>query len=159
MRNKRKKDFVVKKERLISLTVDIRFIIKLIFITLILIAIWYIIQFRHLDVYLTDSSKYSHYLFTILVSVLMLMILVSIGLFFGNLGRSYKIAIILIIFYFAYLGYEYIGIGINFRSNFHLLNEPVFETNTRKGMDFFTENILLLFVLFMISFPFEHEKK
>lgn len=159
MRNKRKKDLVVKKERLVSISIDIKFIIKLIFIGLLLISIWYIIQFEHLLVYLNDSSKYSHYLFTILVSVLMLMILVSIGLFFGNLGRGYKIAIILLIFWFAYLGYEYIGIGIEFRSNFNLLNEPVFETNSKKGMDFFIENILLLFILYMISFPFEHEKK
>ena len=131
---------------------------KLIGLALLLISIWFIISYKHLYIYLHTTSKYKYYLFMVLVSILTLMISLSIGLWFGNLGKWFKIFILAMVIYFAYLGYTYAGLGIDFRTNFGLLNEPVFETNSTKGMDFFVENIVLLIILYFISLPFESEK-
>ena len=157
-KKKNNRDLVVKKERLISVNVDIQFIIKIILVSLLLIAIWYILQYKHLYLYLSKSKKYEYYLFMILVSVLTLMISLCIGLWLGNIGKYFKVVIIIMVFYFIYLGYEYIGLGIDFRTNFGLLNESVFETNTKKGINFFTKNIHLLLIAYIISLPFESEK-
>lgn len=155
---KRNKEFVVKKERFISITLDVKFIMKLIGLALLLISIWYILQYKHLILYLNTVGKYEYYLFMILVSILTLMISLSIGLWFGNLGKWFKIFILIMVIYFAYLGYMYTGLGIEFRTNFGLLNEPIFESNSEKGLDFFIENLPTLIVLFFISIPFESEK-
>lgn len=152
------KDLVVKKERLISITLDVKFIIRLILIALLIISIWFILYYKHLLIYLHPTSKYKYYLFMSLVSILTLMISLSIGLWFGNLGKIFKIFMLIMIVYFAYLGYTYIGLGIEFRTNYGLLNEPVFETNSTKGIDFFVENIFLLVILYFIGLPFESEK-
>jgi len=155
---KKDKTLEIKKERLVSITLDVKFIMKLIAIGIILISIWYIIYFKHIYIYLHETSKYKYYLFMTLVSILTLLITLAIGLWFGNLGKIYKLVILIMILYFAYLGYAYLGLGIEFRTNYGLLRYEIFETNSKKGIKFFVENIYLLIILYFISLPFESEK-
>lgn len=155
---KKDKTLEVKKERLISITLDVKFIMKVIAIGLFLIFIWYILYFKHIYIYLHQTSKYKYYLFMTLVSVLTLLITLAIGLWFGNLGKFFKIIVLIIVLYFAFLGYEYLGIGIEFRTNFGLLEYEKFETNSYRGIRFFVHNIYLLIILYFISLPFESEK-
>ena len=54
--------------------------------------------------------------------------------------------------------YKYLGIGIEFRTNFGLLEYEKFETNSYRGIRFFVHNIYLLIILYFISLPFESEK-
>lgn len=152
------KTLEVKKERLVSVNMSFQFLIKLILFSLLLLSIWYVLHYKHVYIYFSKTSKYKYFLFMLLVSVLMLMTTVAIGFYLGNLGNWIKITVILIVVYFSWLGYEYIGIGIDFRTNFGLLNESVFETNTKKGMDFFLRNVYWLIILYFISLPFESEK-
>jgi len=158
MTKNKNKDLVVKKERLITFNLNITTIIKVIIICLLLICLWYILYFKHVYIYIHETSKYKYFLFMTMVSILTLLTFMCIGLWFGNLGKYFKVGVIIICLWFAWLGYEYMGIGIDIRTNFGLLRESVFETNSKKGIDFFIENIFLLIILYFISLPFESEK-
>jgi len=152
---------VYKKERRFKVNIELMTILKLIILLGLLFLAFWIIYDKYIVIYITEPiDKDVSYLFTILVSLMMLFFLVGCGITIGATSRNIKILIVIIIVYLIYLGYTNIGFGIRFRKNFHLLVFDIYESNSYKGILFFILNFLDFWIfVYIISFFFETEKE
>lgn len=151
----------VKKERFFKVSISAKSIILICFYLGLIFLIWYIIEYNHLDIYLIDDQdKSTGYLFTILVSIMLLLFLVSCGFIFDIKQTKYRLFIFIFILYLIIQGFTSIGFGFRFNTNFGLLVYENYESNTYHGIKFFTFNFVGFFIwIFIISLFFESEKE
>jgi len=152
---------VYKKERRFKINIELMTILKLIILLGLLFLAFWIIYDKYIVIYIIEPiNKDVGYLFTILVSLMILFFLVGCGITIGTTSRNIKIFIVIVIVYLIYLGYTNIGFGIRFRKNFHLLIFDTYESNSYKGILFFILNFLDFWIfVYIISFFFETEKE
>lgn len=148
------KNLTVKKERRFRVGISLRTIIYIILIILLIIFIIFILVKEHLVLYFTrEGSIYEIYLFSILVPLMLLIYLLSCGISISfSTNAIVKLLILGIIIYLIYLGYTTIGIGIQFATNFDLLNYEFYESNSYRGIKFFMWNYFpFFFFIYIIS--------
>lgn len=152
---------IVKKERFFKIYFDLSTLLKILGYLTIIIFIWYILDQKYIIVYLTHPrSKNIGYFFTILVSIMLMLFLVSCGFVFELTSKKWKIIIFIFILWLIYEGLTNIGFGFRFRRNYGLLDYEYYESNSKHGIRFFIFNFYCLFVwIYIISLFFEREKK
>jgi len=151
---------IVKKERRFKLSLDFIIIFKFILVLLFALFFWLILYYDHLDIYIVEvKTKNESYLFSIMVSIMLILFLVACGFVISIHKSKWKILIFAIIIYIIYLGFTTIGFGFRFKTNFGLLVYENYESNTYKGVKFFVFNFVFWIVVFIVSLFFESEKE
>ena len=101
------------------------------------------------------QSNVSHYLFSILNSLLIGVYLSATFPLSGKRSRYVSIILIVFIIVFAVLSLGYVGIFLYL--NFHFLQEKTFISNQVEGIKFFVSNIAWFLLLYAISLLIESE--
>ena len=152
-------EFVVKKERTISVNLPFPFILKILLVIIALLICFFILYFKHIILYWNKEKKYYSLLFTLLVSGTILLFLTPFGIVDMSDKWYIKIPFFFFVVYLVYYGFEYIGIGIIFRTTFQLLRNPIYESNSRKGIMFLFDNLYVFFIVWFIYLPFMSKNK
>lgn len=152
---------VYKKERRLKVNIELMTILKLIVVISVLFLVFWIIYDKYIIIYITEPiDKNVGYLFTILVSVMMLLFLVACGFTIDFTSKNIKVLILIVVIYLIYLGFTNIGFGIRFRKNYDLLVYDIYESNSFVGILFFILNFSGLWIfVYIISLFFETEKE
>ena len=101
------------------------------------------------------QSEVSHYLFSILNSLLLGVYLSATFPLSGKRSRYVTIALVVFIVVFAILSFGYVGIFLYL--NFNFLQEKTFISNQVEGLRFFITNIAWFLLLYGISLLIESE--
>lgn len=101
------------------------------------------------------QSEISHYLFSILNSLLLGVYLSATLPLSGKRSKYITIGLIVFIVLFAILSLGYVGLFLYL--NFNFLNEKVFISNQVEGIKFFITNIAWFLLLYAISLLIEAE--
>ena len=149
----------VKKERRLKLTVSLPFALKVFIVIIAICCIMFILYFEHIVIYLNSEKKYTSLFFTIMVSMTLLLFLVGFGIKTSMERYWIKVPILIFIIYLISVGMEYVGLGITFNTHYSLLNYIHYESNSKKGILFFSLNIYLWFIAWLIHLPFITEAK
>ena len=151
---KKDKGFVVKKERRVSFTIPITFILKIILVLFVIFCIWFILEYDHLELYWNKEKRYVSLLFTVLVSCTILLFMTPFGIIDMSERWYLKFPAFFGVLYLVIQGFEYIGVGIIFRTTFHLLVNPIYESNSKRGIMFFFDNLYVFGIAWIIYLPF-----
>src|SRR4030042_2735263 len=105
------KEVLIRKERRFKVSVDFFTLLKIFFIILLLIGLWYILYRKYIYVYLVkDKNQLETIILSIMVSITLMLFLIACGITFTNTNLKLKIFIFIIVFYLIYLGFTDIGI-------------------------------------------------
>lgn len=156
---KKKNQMKVKKERRLKITVSLPFVLKMVIVSIVILAIIFVLGYQHVVIYLNSEKKYTSLFFTIMVSMTLLLFLVGFGIKSSLEHYWIKAPILIFVIYLISVGMQYVGLGITFNTNFGLLNYIHYESNSKKGMLFFSLNIALWFLAWLIHLPFITEDK
>ena len=149
------KTIIVKKERFFKLSVSLKTILFIILFCFLYFGIWYVLKYRYLVIYLNDeSNKYESLLFSIIVSMTLLMFCLSCGFGISYTNPYIKIIAIILIVIIVYYGYINYGLGLEFRKNFGLLYHTFYESNSKHGLLFFINNWLFWSFIYIVSLIF-----
>jgi hypothetical protein len=152
------KTIVVKKERLFHISISFKTIIYIIGVIVSIFCIWYILKNKHLEIYLhSESNEKVSLLFSILVSMSLLMFMLSCGFQVSYSNIIIKITLIILIFVIIYYGYFNYGLGFIFNTNFGFLVHIIYESNSREGIMFFIRNWLFWSFVYIVSLMFMSE--
>lgn len=155
---KKNQEFTVKKERLISLSLDVKYLLYFVGIICLVFFVWFLLYYKHIYVYLhSNNNNNESILFSIITSMTLLMFMLSCGFQISYSKTWLKIMSIIAVIYLVYLGFVNVGIGIEFRTNFGLLNQIRYESNSKYGLLFFIENWLFWSYVYIISLFLESE--
>jgi hypothetical protein len=161
MKQKEINEVRIKKEwydRLPSVSVSLKSLIYFCGFIGFLIFIWYIIEYKHLYVYLNDTkNKYESMLFSIMVSMTLLMFMLGCGFTVSYSKAWLKISTVILIIVIIYYGFYNYGLGIEFRTNFGLLYQHRYESNSKYGLTFFIFNFLFWSFVYVVSLMFMRE--
>jgi len=147
-----KQPIIVKKERLISISVSLKSIIYLILTILFLIFLWYILYFKLIYIYIHKrDNKYESLLFSIIVSMTLLMFQLACGFDFKFSNIWIKFISVIFVIVLVYYGYQNYGLGFKLYENFGLLYHITYESNSKQGLLFFIENWLFWSFIFIAS--------
>ena len=149
----------VKKERRLKLSVPLPFALKVLIVIIAICCIIYVLGNEHVVIYLNSEKKYTSLFFTIMVSMTLLLFLVGFGVKTSMERYWIKVPILIFIIYLISVGMEYVGLGITFNTHYSLLNYIHYESNSKKGILFFSFNIYLWFLAWLIHLPFITEAK
>ena len=151
-KKKSQKPIVVKKERFIQISVSLGNIIYILGILTFTFIVWYLLYFEWIEIYINKSkNKRESFLFSILVSMTLLMFQLACGFdikFSNNYLRFVIIAIVLILVYYGYQNY---GLGFIINQNYNMLYHITYESNSKEGLLFFTHNWLFWSFVFIAS--------
>lgn len=151
-RKNRKQEFVVKKERLITISISVKTIIQSLAILLFLFIIWYILYYKWIYIYINkEKNKYESFLFSVLVSCTLLMFQLACGFDLRVSNKYLKPIFISIVLLIVYYGYQYYGLGFIIYKNYGLLYHNQYESNSKHGLLFFTENWLFWSFVYIAS--------
>lgn len=148
----KKQQIIVKKERLISISVSLRTIIQFIAVLIILFIIWFILYYKWLYIYINqEKNKYESFLFSVLVSCTLLMFELACGFDIKTSNKYVKFTFICIVLLMVYYGFQNYGLGFKIYRNFGLLYHITYESNSKNGLLFFIENFLFWSFVFIAS--------
>jgi hypothetical protein len=146
---------VVKKERFIQFTVSLRSLVQTILFLAITFIVWYILYFEWIEIYITrNSNKYESFLFSIIVSMTLLMFQLACGFDIKTSNKYIKLIFIILTILIVYYGYQNYGLGFKINNSFGLLNYRTYESNSKKGLLFFINNWLFWSFVFIASLIF-----
>lgn len=146
------KQFIVKKERLFQISIDIKTILYIIIILFLLLIIWYILYFKWIYIYLNYAkNRYESFLFSIMVSMSLLMFMLGCGFDIQTSNKYFRFFTVIIVLIMVYNGYYNYGLGITIYRNFGMLNYITYESNSKKGLLFFINNWLFWSYIFLVS--------
>jgi len=143
---------IVKKERLISISISLKSVIYILGIILFLFIIWYLLYFELIEVYINKSKKKREsFLFSVLVSMTLLMFQLACGfdLKFGNIW--FKLITIILVIALVYYGYQNYGLGFILNENFGMLYHNTYESNSKDGLLFFIKNWIFWSFIYIAS--------
>lgn len=101
------------------------------------------------------QSEVSHYLFSILNSLLIGVYLSAVFPLSGKRSKYFTISLIAFVIAFAILSLGYVGIFLYL--NFNFLSANTFISNQKEGLEFFLLNLHWFLLLFAISLIIESE--
>jgi hypothetical protein len=141
----------VKKERLVSFTINLP-IVKILWYSFLIIFLWYILFYKkYIYIYLTDySSKNIRLFFSILVGLTYLMYIVSTGIRI-TYSKKIVIIIVLVIIILLILGINDFGLGLEFRKHYGLLSYNVYESDSVDGLRFYYRNLSLWLIVWIMA--------
>lgn len=146
------KGIIVKKERLIQISISLKTILYIIVILFLLSITWYLLYFKWIYVYLNyEKNKYESFLFSVLVSMTLLMFQLACGFDINFSNKYFRLFTICIVISMVYYGYYNYGLGIIVYRNFGLLDYNIYESNSKHGLLFFIRNWLFWSYIFVAS--------
>lgn len=151
------KNLTVKKERRWHFTISLKTILYFFLILFLILGIFYILYKEHIIIYLVHSDNvYDTYLFSVVVSLMLLCFLISCGITIRlTTNKFIKIGLLIFIIYLIYLGFTLVGLGIQFCTNFGLLNYEYYESDSYRGVKFFILNYYpFLFLIYILTLAF-----
>ena len=149
------KTIIVKKERFFKITVSLRTILSFLFVVIILVFFWYILEKRWLIIELNEQENQRvSLLFSILSSMTLLLFMLACGFEISYNRAWIKFLLIVLIIVIVYYGYENVGITFIFKKNYGLLIHNEYCSNNENGILFFVDNWLFWSFIYVVSLMF-----
>lgn len=141
---------------------DTALFLKILLISVIIILLLLVFVFRVIVLYITAGTETGSesWIFMLCNALLLGMYLNVIGFQLDTNSNAIRYMLIFTLVYIAISGFGYLGLLIEFRepvSNLLFYNE--YQSNSAKGIIFFSFNVLLFILIYAISFLTESEKK